>query len=275
MKGQCTEITAAETSTVTGKTELDLLNRRDPAFFFIHRMIRPHKRQMIYIVHLLLAQRIRRRILYHIPLIAVIFYQNLCLIRVGVLMLDTEASCILLFLFFDFFKGWQIQRFRYMFHTLAAVHRSPDKCDIFHIQPGSQRIRDLNDRMFSHAVRDQIRPGIQQYASFHLIGPVIVMPQSPKARLNTAQDDRRLFIRSADQIAVDDHCPVRPVSHLSTRRIGVFLSVFFGYGIMIYHRIHISGRYEESKTRFAEHLNAFRIFPVRLGNHSHRVSPAF
>ena len=53
MKGQRTEITAAKTSAITGKTESDLLNRRNATFLLIHRMIGPHKRKMIHIIHLL------------------------------------------------------------------------------------------------------------------------------------------------------------------------------------------------------------------------------
>ena len=95
MEGQSTKITATKTSAITGKTESDLLNRRNATFFLIHRMIGPHKRKMIHIIHLLLCQWICRWILHHIALIAIIFYQNLRLIRIRILMLDPEASCIL------------------------------------------------------------------------------------------------------------------------------------------------------------------------------------
>ena len=152
MKGQRTEITAAKTSAITGKTESDLLNRRNATFLLIHRMIGPHKRKMIHIIHLLLCQWICRWILHHIALIAIIFYQNLCLIWIRILMLDPEASCILFFLLFYLFERRKIQRFRYMFHTFTAVYRSPDKGNIFYIQPGSQRICNLNDGMFSHSI---------------------------------------------------------------------------------------------------------------------------
>ena len=101
------------------------------------------------------------------------------------------------------------------------------------------------------------------------------MSHSPKTCLDTSQDDRCFFIRSSNQISIDDHRPVRSMSHLSTGRIGIFLPVLFRHCIMINHRIHIAGRYQKAQTRFTKHLDPFRIFPVRLSYHSHRIAPAF
>ena len=83
-------------------------------------------------------------------------------------------SLLLFFLLFYLFERRKIQRFRYMFHTFTAVYRSPDKGNIFYIQPGSQRICNLNDGMFSHSIGNQVCLGIQKDGTcqeVHFVSP--------------------------------------------------------------------------------------------------------
>ena len=75
-----------------------------------------------------------------------------------------------------------------------------------------------------------------------------------------------------DQITIHDRSIIRPFSHHTARGIGIHRSALLGNGIMIYHGIHISGRYNESKSRRTENGNGSIIFPVRLWDNSYRIS---
>ena len=79
----------------------------------------------------------------------------------------------------------------------------------------------------------------------------------------------------ANQVTVYHIGPVGAFSHNTARREGVSLPAFFRHGIVIYHRIHISGGDQEGQARLAIDLNALWILPVRLGQDRHAVAVAF
>ena len=91
------------------------------------------------------------------------------------------------------------------------------------------------------------------------------MGQPPQARLNSADDDRNIFVRLANQIAVDNCGIVGPFSKNASRRKGIVVPSFFRHGIMIDHGIHIPSADDKSKSRFSININTFFVFPVGLG----------
>ena len=105
--------------------------------------------------------------------------------------------------------------------------------------------------MFSHAVRNQVRLRIQKDGSFQLVGPVIIMCQTAQTGLNPSNDDGGILIYRADQVAVNNRCVIRSFAHHAARCIGILLSAFLGNRIMVYHGIHVSGRYQKTKTWFS------------------------
>ena len=48
-------------------------------------------------------------------------------------------------------------------------------------------------------------------------------------------------------------------------------SALFGYGIMVYHGIHISRRHQKSQSRLSKYLNTLLLSPVRLRNDPHFI----
>ena len=112
-----------------------------------------------------------------------------------------------------------------------------------------QCFRNLYDAVFSHPIRDQICPRIQQNGAFQAVRPVIIVGESAKTRLDPANDDRGMLVGAADQVAVDDRSIVRAFSHHTARCVSIFLSSFPGNRIMVDHGIHVSGRHQKSKTR--------------------------
>ena len=70
---------------------------------------------------------------------------------------------------------------------------------------------------------------------------------------------RRLFVRLADQISVDDAGVIRTFPHDAARRIGVMASALLGNAVMVDHGIHISGRYKKCKSWLPENGNAVLV----------------
>ena len=91
-----------------------------------------------------------------------------------------------------------------------------------------QCFRNLYDAVFSHPIRDQIRPRIQQNGAFQTVRPVIIVGESAKTRLDPANDDRGMLVGAADQVAVDDRRIIRAFSR-SHRPVCKHLSVFFSW----------------------------------------------
>ena len=159
-----------------------------------------------------------------------------------------------------------------MLRIFAAIYGFPDKGQILYRNTGIQGICNLYDRMFTHTVGNHVCTGIQKYTSLYLIRPVIIMSQPSQTRLNPTQNNGGMLVRSPDQIAIYDDCPVGTKSHLTAGGIGIFLSVLFRNGIVIDHGVHIAGRHKKSQPGLSENLDTLRVFPVRLGNDSHRIT---
>jgi len=108
-----------------------------------------------------------------------------------------------------------------------------------------------------------------------MITPIIIMCQSSKAGFNSAQDNRRLLIYLANQIAIYDCCIIRTFAHHASRCIGIRFSSFLRHRIMIYHRIHIPAWNKKSKSWFSKHGNTLFVFPIRLTDHSNLITICF
>mgnify|MGYP002627696202 CR=1 FL=1 len=94
MKGQGTEITAAEAAAIAGKTEFDLFQSRYTAFCIVHGMPGIRIRQIVNVIHFLLCQRLCRRILDDISSAAIAFCQWSGCERIRITVLNGKAFCI-------------------------------------------------------------------------------------------------------------------------------------------------------------------------------------
>ena len=91
---------------------------------------------------------------------------------------------------------------------MAFKNGSCHICDLLNRNSALQCLCDLEDRVFTHSIRDQICAGINQYAVLNLIFPVIIMSQSAKTRLNSAENDRCMLINLTNQITVNYTGPI-------------------------------------------------------------------
>ena len=179
MECQCTKTAASKTSPVADQTEFDLPDCRNSTCRLIRWMVGPHVRKCVDIIHLLNRKRFCRWILDNIKVVPVLLHKTFSRKGIRIFILDIEAFRITSLICFDLIIGRQGNRIVYGIQTVCLIDSSVDKCDILHIKTGVQRVRDLNDRLLAHSVRDQVCLGIHENRVLHLVRPVIVVGQAP------------------------------------------------------------------------------------------------
>ena len=152
MEGQCTEVTSSKAASVTDKRKLHLAYRRHSACLLVARMISPHIRKRIYLIHLLLRQWLLRWILHHKRRVVIWLYEPLCAERISIAVLYVKASCKLpLVLFYNVIIR-KLNRIIYDIPVLCLEHGTIYKRDILYIHTTVECIRYLDDASFSHAI---------------------------------------------------------------------------------------------------------------------------
>ncbi len=161
MEGQRAEIAAAEAATVADEAEAYLGDSRDASVLLIGRMRPPAIGQVIDIIHLLLCERLRGRILYHIDR-SVRLDKSPAGKRICIAVLRVKASGIVFLVRAQFLIGRKQLIVIDILKALCPIAGSLDKGDIMDRQPGRERLSDPDDRALSHAVRNQVCPAIHQ-----------------------------------------------------------------------------------------------------------------
>ena len=231
--------------------------------------------QPVYFVHFFLRQRSGGGILYDKGMIGIGFRQPLSADRISVFLLKGKALRVQTLIGAHAFIIRQENGIVNIFPAGTLVYSPIHKSQIPDGDSGGESVRDLHNGALSHSVGNQIGPAVQKQGAFKTVGPVIIMRQPAQAGLDASQDNGRMPVDTADQIAVNDIRPVRPLPHEPAGRIGIGLSALSGYGIMVHHGIHVPGRDQKGKTRLPIYLDARRILPVRLGQNGHRIPVAF
>ena len=98
------------------------------------------------------------------------------------------------------------------------------------------------------------------------------MREPAQARLDAAEDDGRLLVRAADQVAVHHRRMVRSLARLPARRIRIALALLLGNRIVVHHGVHVARRNEEPEARLAEHGYAPLVGPVGLRDEADPVA---
>ena len=124
---------------------------------------------------------------------------------IEVFVLRRETRCIFARVLLHLLEAWQndgivgkvIERAHFVDGTV-------NETQVMYREAAGQGICYLDNGPLAHAVRDEIGPRIEQDGALEAIRPVIVMRETTQTRLDTAEDDGRLLIRAANEIAVDD-----------------------------------------------------------------------
>ena len=266
---QRTEIASAEAAAVVRQRELHLGNRRDAALRLIHRMVISRIRQRVHPVEHFPLQRRHRRVL-HQHLIVVILDNRPSVDGVLIAVLLGERLCIQALVRFEVVVIPAADVFVVDFVLPSAqVHRTADIADLFDRNAAVEQLCKTDENRLTHAVGQNIRAGIDENRSAHLIIPVIVVRKAPQRRFQSAKDDRHVSVRLPDAVAVDNDCTVGTVSHFSAGGIVVVIASALGCCIMRNHGVDVACRNEESESGSAEPLEIIRRFVVRLAQHRH------
>ena len=167
MESQGTEITAAKTAAVTD--QVDLGNSRDPAIFFIDRVIGAHIRQGINIIHFLHGKRLLRWILHHIDTVRIGFCHLFGTKGICILILGIKTLGICLFIGRNLLIRRQKDGIFDKGSVLCPKDCPTDIGDILNVDAGGKCLCDLNDRTLAHTIGDQVCTGIHQNGPFDLI----------------------------------------------------------------------------------------------------------
>ena len=274
MEGQGAEGTGAEATPVADKAEFYLFDCGNASGLCITGMPGAHIGKIVDGVHFCGGQRFLRRILDNI-LIAVGLCQPLGSEWIAVCVLNPEGFGIAALVCFQFLISGQNNRRQAIIQFRRLEYGAVNIGDIFHVHAGIQRVRDFHDALFSHAVHQKIRLGVQQNGALHALGPVVIVAQPPQAGLDPADEDGNIPVGLADQVAVDNGGIVGPLAHDPAGSEGVRFASVLGDGVMVHHGIHIAAGNQKSKTGAAVNSNGLGIFPVRLRNDADAVAATF
>ena len=175
MKGNRAERTAAETAAVMRDGKLHFAQSRNAADLVIARMPRTRIRQCIHLVHILARQQRRRRILHNL-LVIVVFHNGFAVHGTLVVILDFEGFGVLFLIGLQLvvFIGIDKLKFR-LIVRLGGKDRAADAADFFNRHALIEHFGDRRRVVFAHAVKQNIRAGINQNAAAHLVVPIVVM----------------------------------------------------------------------------------------------------
>lgn len=97
------------------------------------------------------------------------------------------------------------------------------------------------------------------------------MGQPPQTGFYAADEDGHVPVGLADEIAVHDGGPVRPLAHDATGGEGVGLPAVMGHGIVVYHGVHIAPCDQKAQSGPSQGADGFGILPVWLGENPHFI----
>ena len=241
VKGQRAEITSPEASPAGSKGKLHFGDGGNATHLFIHRMVGPLIGKFIDCVHLLCCERILRgvhddeAIVFHITL-----RQLFPGYGITVLILPHETLGVLFLILADIFIGRKNDATFGRDRPFLFPHGPADPVDLIHRCSVPQRVRDLKVGPLPHTPAQDIRSAVQQHGPLDRIRPVIIVSETPEARLKASRDHRNIRIGFLDPPGIRDQRVVRTSSVNTVWRIEIFLPLFLRNGIVVDHGIHVA-----------------------------------
>ena len=271
VEGEGAEGAGSEAAPVGHQAELHFLDGGDAPGFPVAGMVIPAVGEVINPIHFRLGQGLLGWILHHkFPPIGLSQPSGCKGVRIAVL--DTKAFGILPGAFPERFEVRQDQGGQAVVQGPGPVNSAVDVGHVLNGKAAVQAIRHFPDAPLSHAVEEQVRLGVQQDGTAHLVRPVIVMGQPPETGLHAANENRYIPEALADQVAVYNGSPVRPLSHHSAGGKSIGFPAVMGYGIVVYHGVHIAPGDQKAQPGPPQGADGLRVLPVRLGEDPHLVS---
>ena len=237
MKGQGTEITAADAPTVMSDRKTHLLNGRHAAHGIVHRVRFSHIGQLCDAIQLLGGQGHLGRV-GHQPPVPVLLQDGLAPHRVVLLVLHLVGSGVSHLVRLHFFiRGHLHPGIHTGFPLPCGEAGASDGGDVTDRHTGVELCGNLQRGRLPHAVNEQIRSGVKQDRSAHLAAPVVIVSKSPQRGFQTTNDEGYVRKGFPHPIGIDDHRPIWPQANLMTGGIGILAAALFCCGVMGYHGV--------------------------------------
>ena len=255
--------------------ELYLGKRGHAARRIVVRMPVARVGQLVDLVHLCFREDGRRRVLHHVHPVGIGLHQALCRDGVHVAVLHVEAAGICQAVGFELVpRGKQLVIKDLVERSLArgAVDRAVHVGDLVHGQAGVQGVGDLHHCMLAHAVDQKVRAGVEKDGALEFIRPVIVVGQAAQARLDASDDEGRVLVDAANQVAVDRDRVVGTRASDAAGGVGVRVPAVLGDRVVVDHGVHVAGGREKAQARLAQDLDACGVAPVGLADDAHAVT---
>ena len=141
--------------------------------------------------------------------------------------------------------------------------------DVFDLVTVRQALSHFDDRAFGVAVQQDVGTCVDQDRVAHAVLPVIVMRDTTQGSLDTAQDNRHMFVGFFTALAIDQARAVRTFARHAARGVGVIGTDLFVRGVAVDHRIHVAGGDAEEQVRLTQLHEVVFGLPVRLGDDAH------
>ena len=155
MEGKGAEGAGTKTAPVADQTEFDFLNGGNASGLSVAGMPGAAVGECVYRIHLLLRQRLLRRVLYH-KFLPVGLDQPFGGERIAVAILGSEAFGIKPLVVLDFFISGQSDGGNAVIGGSSFENSAVNVGDVFDIHAGIQGISQLHDGLFTHTVHQNI-----------------------------------------------------------------------------------------------------------------------
>ena len=161
MKGERAKAAASKAASVADQRKFNFRYGGHTAFFLIRRMISPHIRQIINLIHFLCGKRLLRWILNHINAAAIFFCKGSCGKRIRILILYSKALCILSGVCFHFLISGKQDRIIFFIckshntgNIPGLINGSRNIGNILNVNSAIKSVSNFYNRTFSHAIRN-------------------------------------------------------------------------------------------------------------------------
>ena len=246
-----TEIAATEAAALRDEAELHLFDGWHTAHLLVDGMIRPHVRQIVDFIHLRFRERHGRRVLHDTPF-AILLGKPLAANRILLEVFLFERGRKSMLVAPHVVKRRQFSVIVDVIKRRHAEARPRDILDGIDRHALMQVRRDLKQRLFAHAIDEQVGHAVDEQRPAYLVRPVVIVRETPKARLDATDDNRHIGIELTQAVRIDDGRALRPMAALAARRIRILMALLLRRRELVQERIHVARRNEKGKARLAE-----------------------
>ena len=263
---QRAKIARAEAAAVVNDGKLYLFNGGDAALRLVIRVIPAGIGQVENGVQLPALERAHRRVLDEHPAV-VRLKKGVPAHKILLVLLGKGGAGIALFIAADLVKAGQQHRvfkgarFRPGGQETGAAHVADIACALAFFQPAG----DFDDRLFAHAVNEQIGAAVDQHRTAHLVVPVIVMGKTAQRRFDAADDNGQAGEGAARQAGIDNDGAIGAAAGGTAGGIRVLFAAAARHRIVRHHRVDIARVDQNTEPRPAHGFKIDRRMEVRLG----------